>query len=714
MSLKKDILWRVGVVYLGILLFALLIFGRIFYLQFFEKHIWKEKAQKQTLKDITIEANRGDVYDENGRTLATSVPYYEIRLDFQSKAIDDQLFNRKVDSLALCLSRLFKDKSESEYRNLLLLAKRSGNRYFLLKRDVTYDQLKKMKTFPVFRQGQYKGGLICRKTNRRIRPHGILASRTIGYTTRGKSGNIVGIEGAYDRYLKGVEGIRLMHRLSGGVWMPVNDKNEVEPKDGMDVVTTINVNIQDVAENALLRQLQRHEAHHGCAVLMEVRSGKIKAIVNLERDDDGDYHESYNYAIGESTEPGSTFKLPALMAAIEDGYVDLDDTINTGKGMVQFYDQEVKDTKKDGHGRISVQRVFEVSSNVGMSKIINDNYKNNPRRFIDRLYRMNLNQKVGIRIKGEGQPHIKYPGDKLWSGISLPMMSFGYEVRMTPLQILTFYNAVANNGKMVKPKFVDEVRHHGRVVNRFGTEVLNPSICSFSTIKKAHKMLEGVVERGTAQNLKGTNYKIAGKTGTVQLANKEYGYTYKSKSRASYQASFVGYFPADRPAYSCIVVVNSPSKNVYYGNLVAGPVFKEIADKVYATAINIQQPIHANENREKIVPYTKTGYKNELETVLSDLEIPSKADDVKTPWVVTRRKDTYVKYNEYDVAERLVPNVKGMGLKDAVFLLENAGLQVDVEGRGTVVGQSIIPGEKAVRGQRITLEMSIGTENNTI
>ena len=711
MSLKKDILWRIGIVYLGIFLFALLIFGRIFYLQFFEKHKWKNFAQKQTLKNITIEANRGDIYDENGRSLATSVPHYEVRLDFQSDAISENYLGKNIDSLALCLSRLFRDKTEAEYRNLLLIAKKSSNRYFLLKKNVTYDELKQLKTFPIFRRGQYKGGLICIKKNQRIRPHGILAARTIGYTTQGESGNIVGIEGAYDHYLKGVEGIRLMHRLSGGVWMPLNENNEVEPKNGMDVVSTINVNIQDVAENALYRQLKLHEAHHGCAVLMEVKTGRIRAIVNLERDENGNYNEHYNYAIGESTEPGSTFKLPALMAAIEDGYVDLGDTINTGNGVAKYYDLEIKDSKKGGHGRISVKRVFEISSNVGMSSIINDHYKNNPRRFIDRLYRMNLNQKAGISIKGEGKPYIKYPGDPLWSGVSLPMMSFGYEVRLTPLQILTFYNAVANNGKMVKPRLVDEIRNHGKTTTRFNTEVLNPSICSFSTIKKAKKILEGVVENGTAENLGGADYKIAGKTGTVKLANKEYGYQYKSK--ASYQASFVGYFPADKPAYSCIVVVNSPSKNVYYGNLVAGPVFKEIADKVYATSIDIQKPLQAKENKEDIIPYTKSGYKEELETALSNLNIPVQPDKINSQWVVTAKKETHVGYKAYKATANLVPNVKGMGLKDALFLLENAGLEVEVEGRGTVIGQSIEPGRRIIHGQRIILTMSINSKNNS-
>ncbi|PLX10981.1 MAG: cell division protein, partial [Marinilabiliales bacterium] len=374
MSLKKEIVWRVGVIYIFMLAFAVLIVGKILYLQLIEGGKWKEQAQNLTLKDITIESNRGDILAEDGRLLASSVPYYEIRMDTRSTGMDDKIFNSKIDSLSLKLSKLFKDKSARQYKAEIITARKNGERFFLIKRRVNYNQLKELKQFPLFRLGQYKGGFIAIQTNLRIQPHVSLASRTIGYTTQGEGGNVVGIEGAYDQELKGVEGVRLMQRINGNIWMPVHDGNEVEPKDGMDVVTTIDVDIQDVAENALLKQLIRHEAHHGTAVLMEVSTGDIKAIVNLERNSKGQYIESYNYAIGESRAPGSTFKLASIIALLEDGYVDLDDTINTGKGEVLYYDKKITDTKKGGHGVITVKEVFEISSNVGISKLITRYY----------------------------------------------------------------------------------------------------------------------------------------------------------------------------------------------------------------------------------------------------------------------------------------------------------------------------------------------------
>ncbi len=707
MPLKKEIVWRVGVIYIFMLAFAILIVGKILYLQLIEGGKWEKKAQSLTLKDITIESNRGDILATDGRLLASSVPYYEIRMDTRSTGMDDVTFNSNVDSLAYKLSELFRDKSATEYKNELVKARRNGERFHLIKRRVNYNQLKKIKTFPIFRLGQYKGGFIALQTNLRIQPHVSLASRTIGYTTKGEGGNVVGIEGAFDKELKGVDGVRLMQRLNGNVWMPVHDGNEVEPKDGMDVITTIDVDIQDVAENALLKQLIRHEAQHGTAVLMEVSTGEIKAIVNLERNSKGQYKELYNYAIGESRAPGSTFKLASIIALLEDGYVDLNDTVNTGNGEILYYDKKITDTKKGGHGICTVQEVFEVSSNVGISKLVTDYYTGKEEKFINRLYSMNLNNRLGIAIKGEGEPEIKYPGDKFWSGVSLPQMSIGYEVRLTPLQMLTFYNAIANDGKMVQPKFVKGLMYHGDLVKTFDTEVLKQSICSRSTLRKVKIMLEGVVERGTAKNIRNTNYKIAGKTGTAQIANEESGYS--DKSRISYQASFAGYFPADNPKYSCIVVVNAPSRNVYYGNIVAGPVFREIADKVYATNFEMYDGLNlaTDETTSEVkIPYTKNSYKDELKYAFTDLGINVKDEDVVSDWVITTKLDSCVKLGNRTITENLMPNVKGMGVKDAVFILENIGMSVELQGRGTILKQSIAPGGRVSRGDLVVLEMS--------
>lgn len=438
MSIKKIIVTRVIALYLGMFLLGILIVARILQLQFIQGEELNQKAEDMMLKYITIEPNRGDIYACDGkRLLATSVPYYEIRMDLKSDALEDKVFNQGIDSLSYCLSRLFRDRTKSQYKRDLLKARQQGKRYYLIRRQVSYKELQQLKTFPIFRLGKYKGGMISLQSNRRILPHQMLASRTIGSLSKSESGNVLGIEGAYDHYLAGIQGVRLMQKTAGNLWMPVSDGNEVEPKNGYDVVTSIDIDIQDVAENALLRQLSKNDAHHGCAVLMEVKTGEIKAIANLTRNQNGYYSESYNYAIAESTEPGSTFKLAALIAALEDGYVELDDTIDTGTGSVRYYDKIIRDTRPGGYGRISVRDAFEVSSNVALSKIIYENYRGKEEDFVERLYRMHLNEPLGLEIKGEGQPLIRYPGDKFWSGISLPMMSHGYEVKMTPLQILT-------------------------------------------------------------------------------------------------------------------------------------------------------------------------------------------------------------------------------------------------------------------------------------
>jgi len=704
MSLKKDIVWRVGLIYAIFFLFTLTILGRVLYLQLVEGDKWRNLEQKLTLKDFIIEPNRGNIFDMHNRLLATSVPFYEIRMDLRSSPLTAEVFNKNIDSLAYYLARLFGDKTSFAYKKELITARRKGERYHLIKRRVTYIQLKELKNFPIFRRGRYKGGFIVIQNNRRVLPHHELAARTIGYTTRDASANVVGLEGAYDYNLRGRIGMRLKQKLSGNDWMPVNDKNEIEPKDGQDIITTIDINLQDLVHHALLKQLVKNNAHHGTAVVMEVKTGEIRAIVNLEKDKSGNYSELYNYAIGESTEPGSTFKLPVLMAALEDGVLHLTDTVDTRNGKVRFFDKIISDSHEGGYGVITAEEALEYSSNVGVSKLIYRDYHGKEKEFINRLYSMDLNRKLGLEIKGEGAPEIKYPGDPLWSGISLPMISHGYEVRLTPLQILTFYNAVANNGEMVKPIFVREIRYHGKLIKKFPVEVINPSIASHRTIKEAQKMLEGVVEVGTAKNLRNKNYKIAGKTGTAQIADKNKGYgDYRS---VQYQASFVGYFPADHPKYSCIVVVNAPSNSVYYGNLVAGPVFKEIADRIYATELDLSDHTYLAEYVKRALPYSKNGNKDDLEEVLRNIQVPAKPENKKIRWVVTYSTDSLILMKPLKMQKGLIPNVVEMGLEDAVYLLSNRGLKVQARGFGKVRSQSILPGTRCMQGAQIVLEMS--------
>lgn len=698
-KVRKQITSRLGLVYIGIVAFALLIMGKMVYLQTIEHDKWSN-VNETSQKKIVIEPSRGDICAYDGRVLATSVPYYEIRMDLRCPGFSEEFFNKNVDSLAHRLSSLFGDKSAKQYKRNLMSARYKGARYHLIQRRVDYIQLKELKQFPIFRRGQYKGGLIIKQENRRIKPFGTLASRTIGY--EGKGGTHVGIEGSFNYDLKGEQGIRMVQKIAGNYWMPIDDDNAVEPINGKDVITSIDINLQDVAHQALKQQLKKHAASHGTAILMEVETGDIKAIVNL-KNKDGFYSEQYNFAIAERTEPGSTIKLASLMVALEDGYIDLDDSIDTEEGVVYYYDHPVRDSRKGGYGKITVQRVFEVSSNVGVTKIITQYYTGNEERFVNRLKRMSLTEKAGVEIKGERKPYIKFPSDTLWSGISLPMMAYGYEIEQTPMQILTFYNAVANNGRMMKPRFVRGIADHGKLVREFKPKVINPTICSKSTIAKAKKMLEGVVTNGTAQNLKNSNYSIAGKTGTAQIANQKYGYKYQS--RTSYQASFVGYFPADNPKYSCIVVVNAPTSGVYYGNLVAGQVFKEISDKVYSTSIDLQDDNFMSAYRLEEAPYSRNGSRKDLETALSELNINYLDDNINSDWIATQKQDTLVRFHNRYIKNNLVPNVKGMGAKDALFILENLGFNVVIKGRGSVGEQSLTPDTNYGKGDRIVLNL---------
>lgn len=488
-----------------------------------------------------------------------------------------------------------------------------------------------------------------------------------------------------------------------GRWVTVE---VVEPRDGNDIMTTIDVNFQDVAEFALLEQLKKHNAEHGTVILMEVESGDVKAIVNLHQTPSGNFNEDYfNYAIGEATEPGSTFKLASMLVALEDGVVDLNDTIDTGNGITYYHNVKMEDSHEGGFGKLSVKEVFAHSSNVGVSKIIQDNYGKDPKRFTERLYAMGLNKPLGLTIKGEGNPIIKYPGRiGEWSGITLPWMSIGYEVAMTPLQILTFYNGIANDGAVVKPRFVKSIYYHGTRVQTVDTEILNPSICSRQTLKKAKLMLEAVVEIGTATNLKNDNYKIAGKTGTAQVAQGTSGY--RNKGRVQHQASFCGYFPADNPKYSCIVVINGPSRNVIYGNVVAGTVFKEISDKVYAQQIEMQRETDRSMDEVPYkVPVTKDGYREDLVTVFNELNVPASGLAGESDWVRTYNKGDYIELKDQTVRSRFVPNVSGMGARDALFLLENAGLKVVLTGRGRVKKQSLFPGSVINKGSTIYITL---------
>jgi len=650
------------------LLFSFIIF-RVIDIQYLQGNKYRKISKDLTRKPFAIEANKGNVYASDGNLLATSMSKFTIRMDVMS--VDVKIFDRDVVKLSRSLAN-FLGKSPKFFEKKLRNARKSKNRYILIAKDIGYNDYMKMKQFPIFKLGVYKGGFIAEHKTVRAHPIGKIAERTIGYhDNRGDAG----IEGAFVDYLKGEDGLRWKQKIAKGQWKPINDVNEKEPVQGYDVVTTLDVNIQDITHHALLRQLEYFEADHGCAVVMETATGEIKAISNLGRTSAGKYYEKRNYAVWEAHEPGSTFKLASLMAALDDKMIDTSTVVDTEKGRIFIHGKRVEDSQRGGYGEISAARVFEVSSNVGIVKLIREHYDDKPEKFLDHLKDYGLTNKIGLPIKGEGKPIVYYPGKPGWNKISLEWMSWGYSIAVTPLQTLMLYNAVANNGEMVKPRFIKELRKENRIKKSFKKEVINPQIATPETIKKLKKVLENVVEKGTANNIYSSNFSMAGKTGTAKKyvgrhVNKKGDTIAGGYSNKRYVASFAGFFPADLPKYSCIVVIHDPlKKKGYYGATVAAPVFKEIAQKIYTT------------------------------TSVDD-------DLVKEKFSSQKIGDQYSSFYNKIKNTETIPNVIGMPAMDAVSLLENVGLNVKIKGIGKVKKQSIKKGTLIKKGSTIILNLS--------
>jgi cell division protein FtsI (penicillin-binding protein 3) len=652
---NSSVLSRFYSLVVGLTLFAFVLIGKLIYIQFYIGEEGVNIGSGTIIKNVILEPSRGNIYSADGSILATSIPRYELHWDAIVPSETVFNLNKKVlaDSLELIM-----DKSSGEILKTIEKVRFNKNRYWLVAKNLSYSEYIRYKTFPIFNKSSYRGGLIGEQQIVREHPLGKIAERTIGYEKKDKNGKFitVGLEGAFSQYLRGNSGLRLKQKIANGQWKPISDSNEKEPTEGYDLHTTLDVNIQDIAHNALLTQLEQFEAEHGTVVVMEVKTGAIKAIANLGRTQKGKYFEKLNYAVGESHEPGSTFKLMGMIAALEDKVIDIDTPIETGNGKMTFFGKyKVTDSKRGGHGTISAARAFEVSSNVGLVKIVYDHYKSTPKQFVDRLYNMGLNKPLGLPITGEGLPKIPYPSDADWDGLDLPWMAYGYGISLTPLQTLTFYNAIANGGEMVKPRFINEISNFGNIPTKvFSKQILNPSICSSETLTKVKKMMFNVVDKkwGTAHRIKDPMISMAGKTGTCQL-----DYT---TDKMEYIASFVGYFPAKKPKYSCIVVIHRPNKSKgYYGAIVAAPVFKKIAKKIF----------------------------NDI-----PIKVTIKPSDLKKL--------------ENNLKNDTIPNVVGMSKEGAKLLLQAIGLKIILKGEGNVKRQSIDPGIKVGISQMIILELS--------
>ncbi|WP_395043019.1 penicillin-binding transpeptidase domain-containing protein [Flavobacterium sp.] len=663
----KQISYRIYLVAFVIFLIAIAITVKLTNIQWVEGDYYRKLAKERTVRTFVIPANKGNIYSSDGSLLATSIPNYTIRFDAVTPKAED--FEKNVKPLSDNLSNLL-SKPSSYFQSLFRNARANKNRYTLVAEDLSYTEYAKIKAFPLFEKGANKGGIIVEQKTVREHPIGIIAERTIGYDRIDQDGMLkrVGIEGAFGKYLNGKDGKILKQKIAKGQWKPIRDINEVDPQDGYDVISTIDVYIQDIAHHALLKQLQEYGAEHGCVVVMETKTGQVKAISNLGRDEkSGNYYETINYAVAESHEPGSTFKLVDMIALLDDNKIDTTKIYDSNGGVVTYRGKKVRDSHDGGYGKISVGRGFEVSSNTILVQAVYENYKNNPQEFVDRIDRMGLNKPLGLPFQGEGIPRIPQTTDKDWSAISLPWMAFGYGVLVTPMQTLTLYNAVANNGEMVKPQFVSEIKEWNKAIKKYEKQIINPKICSDETVKKLKVLLENVVKRGTGSKLYSKDFSMAGKTGTAQA-----NYGKNGGNDKHYISSFVGFFPAQHPKYSCIVVVHKPntSMNNYYGADVAGPVFKRIAQKIFTDA-----------------PST-----NEIKDL-----------DKK----IAKQENKYQEY--FDKAQNInnkIPNLKGMSGMDAVALLGNLGIKVKVKGIGKVKKQSVQAGEPIIKNSTITLELS--------
>ncbi len=663
---NKNSTLRIYIVAVVIFFMAVAIVLKITNIQWVQGDSLRKLANKHSIKNFIIPANKGNIYSADGSLLATSIPNYNIRFDAIAPNVND--FQKNIKPLSDSLALLF-NKPSNYFQLELTRARTSGNRFYLLARDLSYTEYMKIKQFPLFKLGIYRGGIIVEQKVVRKHPIGEIASRTIGYERITPEGlpDGKGIEWAFRKYLNGKDGKVLKQKIAKGQWKPIRDVNEVEPQDGYDIISTLDVYIQDIAHHALMDQLIKYKADHGCVVVMETKTGYVKAISNLGKIADNTYAETTNYAIAESHEPGSTYKLADLMTLLEDKKVDTSAVFNTNGGVITYFGNKVVDSHEGGYGSISLAKGFEKSSNTVMVQAVYNNYKNQPSKFVNHLNAYGLNSKLGLPFQGEGEPYIPQPTDKTWSNISLPWMAFGYGVSITPLQTLTYYNAVANNGEMVKPQFVSEIKEWNRTVKKFDKKVMNPKICSQETILKLKAVLENVVKRGTASKLYTKDFSMAGKTGTAQA-----NYGTNGGADKHYISSFVGYFPADIPKYSCIVVVHDPdsSNNNYYGADVAGPVFKRIAQKIF----------------------TDSPTKNEVK----NLELKNS----------NQEKDYSVYYKKSLDKKDVIPNLKGMSGMDAVALLGNLKVKVRVIGVGKVIKQSLNPGETINSNTIITLELS--------
>jgi cell division protein FtsI (penicillin-binding protein 3) len=710
LEVKRDILWRVYLSFLGMVVLSILILGKAFYIQRFQGEHWRSMSDSMHQKIQELDADRGTIYSEDGQMLSTSLPQFDIYMDFMADGLREKngkVFRANLDSFALSLSNFFGDKSVSQYKKELQAAYKKKNRYHPLRKKMTFDEYKTFRQFPLVKLGRNKSGVIVEENSKRVSPFGLLANRTIGLSREhiASNGKVkkqnVGLEKSYDSLLTGQKGQRLVRYVAGGA-VPV-EGFQIEPENGKDIFTTLDVNIQDITQNALLRMMEKSEAQYGTCIVMETKTGKIKAIANLGRRPDGGYWEDDNYAL-RTTEPGSTIKLATLLAVFDKGSSKLDDLVEVGgAGRMQVGPRMVNDAERSPKAVLSVKECFAHSSNVGMSKLALKAFGNDPKSFKEYLHRFYLDQRSPVDLTDVPKPRLAPLDAKNGGLMNMLTMSFGYAINVSPLQTLTLYNAIANDGKMMKPYLVNSIQNNGIVIKQFEPTVLDDKICSPAVAKAARESMEAVVTEGTGRPaFKDMPFPVAGKTGTAHVADGTIKY-----GHGVYQASFVGYFPANNPQYSCIVVVRTkPHAALHYGGQLGALVFREIATKLYAMYVEgkISNPSYAA--KKDSAAYFYAGNSNDIKNVFQTFNVRYTDSVKENKWATVYAHNYQPVLGTNQVADKRMPNVKGMGLKDALYLLESMGLKVTVSGKGKVANQSIVPGAVLAKGLTVKLELS--------
>ena len=697
LSVKQDIRFRVYMAFTGICLFGLAIIVKAAMIQINEGPKLKALAKEMHTRFDTLKADRGNIYTEDGILLSSSIPEFEVHVDFS--VMDSVLFASKIDTLTQCLSHLFNDKSAEQYKEEFVHAYEEGDKYYLLGRKLKYYQYEALRSFPIFNKGKGYGGFIADPKEKREAPYKNLAYRTIGIF---RDSNVTGLEATYNQSLTGENGRRIVQKSTGGAWVPI-EGSEVDPQNGRDIVTTLDMNIQDVADHALLSILQKYECQYGTCIVMEVNTGKIRSLVNLGRQPDGSYTEDFNYAMI-PTEPGSTFKLATLLSLLNDKYITVDNLVDAEGGAIRFGNRVMKDSHL-GLGTMPIWKAYAESSNAAMAKLAYTYYRNNPKKYVDHLVSFGLNKPTGIDLIGERMPRVKLPTDRSWSATTLPWMATGYEVLISPLHTCMLYNSIANNGKMMKPYLVSAIKDYSKDVRTIAPTVLAEHIGDSSTVAQLQKCMKAVVTEGTAKAIQSPYYTMAGKTGTAQVADGAIKY-----SDGVYQGSFVGYFPADAPKYTiCVVIRTKAHSAAYYGGAIAAPVFRMVADKIFSSNMGaFGGPLDslAKNSSGKLLSNMATARNYRI--LLNGIQqpAPTPGDYLNAMMQLSTDSNRRVSIVPAKLYSNVMPDVKGMGLKDAVYMLEKSGLQVQVLGKGKVQSQSIMPGTRINKGQSIILQLS--------